>query len=247
MMRPSKGIGAARRRRIKSATMHLFPHHSAIRATRETRAHQARSPSWAPRSLPALAAAAGLAPPAQAKPKAERRRAPRRRGRRGAASGARSHPQHRPHRARAPRVVGAVLVLRRQQEAGGLRAGPVQGRRRGGAQAPGPEDASRSPTCRSPRPTASTRSPAARPTSSAAPPPTTPSAARRSRSRSRTTSPARATRCAPTARSPSCTQFENHVLVSTAGSTPFKPIDQANKRPPAGHRRAARSRTTPRR
>ena len=33
-------------------------------------------------------------------------------------------------------------------------------------------------------------------------------------------------------------QFEGHVLVSTAGSTPFKAIDTANRRPPAAHRRA---------
>src|ERR1700734_2683698 len=70
MMRPSKGIGAPSRRRIKSATMHLFLHNSAICATRETALRKGRFAAAAT-LIPALAAALVLAGAAHAKPKSD--------------------------------------------------------------------------------------------------------------------------------------------------------------------------------
>ena len=70
MMRPSKGIGAARRRRIKFATMQLFLHDCAARAPREAALRKRRF-AVAAKLVPALATALALAGAAQAKPKAD--------------------------------------------------------------------------------------------------------------------------------------------------------------------------------
>ena len=68
MMRPSKGIGAARRRRIKSATMQLFLHNSASRTSREPVAHKASLAAGVTLAS-ALVAALAFGSPAQARPK----------------------------------------------------------------------------------------------------------------------------------------------------------------------------------